>query len=55
MVRELKEMIESGAFQPVIDRVYPLDQIAEAYEYAETGQKIGNIVISVDPASRADP
>jgi NADPH:quinone reductase-like Zn-dependent oxidoreductase len=35
MVRELKEVIESGAFKPVIDRVYPLDQIVEAYRYAD--------------------
>jgi NADPH:quinone reductase-like Zn-dependent oxidoreductase len=50
MVQELKEMIESGAFKPVIDRVYPLDQIVEAYRYAETGQKLGNVVISIGPA-----
>ena len=35
----LKEMIESGAFRPVIDRRYPLDRIVEAYEYVETGQQ----------------
>jgi len=43
----LKEMIESGAFRPVIDRRYPLDRIVEAYEYVEMGQKIGNVVITV--------
>jgi NADPH:quinone reductase-like Zn-dependent oxidoreductase len=48
MVRYLRELIESGVFRPVIDRTYPLDQIAEAYRYVETGQKTGNVVISLE-------
>jgi len=47
MVKYIKRLIESGDFKPVIDRQYPLDQIVEAYRYVETGQKIGNVVISV--------
>jgi NADPH:quinone reductase-like Zn-dependent oxidoreductase len=50
-VRYFKELMESGEFKPVIDRRYSLDQIAEAYRYVETGQKIGNVVISVVPPS----
>jgi NADPH:quinone reductase-like Zn-dependent oxidoreductase len=50
-VMHFKEMIESGAFRPVIDRRYPLDQIVEAYRYVETGQKIGNVLVSVDPSN----
>jgi NADPH:quinone reductase-like Zn-dependent oxidoreductase len=47
-LRHLRDLIEAGAFRPVIDRQYPLDQIVEAYRYVETGQKIGNVVINVD-------
>ncbi|MFN0147891.1 MAG: NAD(P)-dependent alcohol dehydrogenase [Dehalococcoidia bacterium] len=46
-IKYLQGLIESGEFRPVVDRVYPLDEIAEAYRYAETGQKVGNIVVAV--------
>jgi NADPH:quinone reductase-like Zn-dependent oxidoreductase len=51
MVRYFKELLESGEFKPLIDRRYRLDEIVEAYRYVETGQKVGNVVISVDPST----
>jgi NADPH:quinone reductase-like Zn-dependent oxidoreductase len=51
MARYLKGLMESGEFKPVIERRYRLDQIVEAYRYVETGQKIGNVVISVEPST----
>jgi NADPH:quinone reductase-like Zn-dependent oxidoreductase len=46
----LRGLLESGAFRPLIDRRYPLDQIVEAYRYVETDQKVGGVVISVRPS-----
>jgi NADPH:quinone reductase-like Zn-dependent oxidoreductase len=48
MMVYLRELMECGQFRPVIDRTYPLDRIVEAYRYVESGQKIGNVVITVD-------
>ena len=44
----IKELIETGNFKPVIDRKYPLDKIAEAYTYVASGQKIGNVIITME-------
>ena len=43
----LKSLVETGAFRPVIDRRYPLEEVVEASRYVETERKRGNVVLTV--------
>lgn len=43
----LKELVVAGKYKPVIDRKYRLEQIVDAYRYVESGQKTGNVLITI--------
>lgn len=47
VVEAIRDHLVAGTFRPVIDRSYPLEDIVEAYRYVGSGQKLGNVVITV--------
>ncbi len=44
----LTGLLEDKAIIPVVDRTYPLDQIAEAHRYVDTGRKKGSVVLTLE-------
>ena len=51
-VRFVKGLLEEGKYRAVIDRRYPLEDVVEATKYVETGQKVGNVVLTLEGAPR---
>jgi NADPH:quinone reductase-like Zn-dependent oxidoreductase len=49
-VRFAKELLEAGRYRAVIERRYPLEDVAEATRYVETERKIGNVVLTLSPS-----
>ncbi|MNY26629.1 hypothetical protein D3C86_1604880 [compost metagenome] len=47
VIQLLSNLIEQGKFMPVIDKVYEMPQIMEAYTYVESKQKVGNVVLKI--------
>ncbi len=46
-LNEIASMVQAGALKPVIDRIYPIEEIVEAHRYVDKGHKIGNVGIRV--------
>lgn len=45
----LKQLVEAGVYRPVIDRVFPMGQVADAHRYVEGWHKAGNVVLKMEP------
>jgi NADPH:quinone reductase-like Zn-dependent oxidoreductase len=43
----IQKRIEERKFKPVIDRIYALENIREAYSYVTSGQKVGNVILQI--------
>jgi NADPH:quinone reductase-like Zn-dependent oxidoreductase len=46
-VELMRDLIEAGAYRPVIDSVYPMDQVVEAHRHVEGWRKVGNVVLTI--------
>jgi NADPH:quinone reductase-like Zn-dependent oxidoreductase len=44
----INRIIEEGNYLPVIDRVFPLEEIVQAHHYVAEGHKTGDVVITID-------
>jgi NADPH:quinone reductase-like Zn-dependent oxidoreductase len=51
----LGELAREGEIRPVIDRCYPLEELAEAHRYVDEGHKRGNVVIAVAQGCQRSP
>ena len=43
----IADLASKGKFKPLVDRKYPLEKIAEAFNYVESGQKVGNVIVTM--------
>jgi NADPH:quinone reductase-like Zn-dependent oxidoreductase len=43
----IRSVLEKKQFRPLIDKRYPLEEIAEAFNYVASGQKTGNVILNL--------
>ncbi len=47
LAAHLRDLMADGAYRPVVDRTYTFDELHDAYEYVDSGRKVGNVVVTV--------
>jgi NADPH:quinone reductase-like Zn-dependent oxidoreductase len=47
-LEHLAGLVQSGGVRPVVDRRYPLERVADAHRYVESGRKTGNVVVTME-------
>jgi len=47
-IKMIRKLVQNGKYRPVIDRKYPFEQIVDVFKYVEKGQKVGNVVITIN-------
>ena len=46
-LREITRLVEGGAMTPLVDRVFPLEQVRDALAYSESGRATGKVIVRV--------
>ncbi len=46
-IQHIKTLLAQGKFNPLIDKTYDFEHLIEAFEYVDSGNKIGNVVITL--------
>ena len=45
LAAHLCQLMDRGAYRPVVDRTFDFDELSDAYAYVDTGRKVGNVVV----------
>ena len=45
LAAHLRQLMDRGAYRPVVDRTFDFDELRDAYAYVDTGRKVGNVVV----------
>ncbi|MEW5939465.1 MAG: NAD(P)-dependent alcohol dehydrogenase, partial [Chloroflexota bacterium] len=46
-LEHVKELVEAGAIKTIVDKRFPLERTADAHRYMESGQRAGNVAITI--------